>query len=80
VLSPCTGPATPEELRDELRKHPMVLAPVLDLEALMASADGIANRDVPQGGAGNDARAPHHMSKRAARHGDQCLAGGSTGS
>ena len=40
-------------------KHLERLAPVLDLKALMAPADGIASRDVPQGGAGNDAGAPH---------------------
>ena len=40
-------------------KHLERLAPVLDLEALMAPADGIANRNVPEGGAANDAGAPH---------------------
>jgi hypothetical protein len=36
-------------------EHWMRLAPVLDLEALVAPGDGIANREVPQGGAAGDA-------------------------
>jgi hypothetical protein len=38
-----------EELRAELLKHWERLAPVLNLEALMAPSDGIENRDVPKG-------------------------------
>ncbi len=40
--------ATIEELRAEVMKHLERLAPVLDLEALMAPADGIASRDMPR--------------------------------
>jgi hypothetical protein len=41
--------ASLEELRAELLKHWERLAPVLDLEALMAPSDRIENRDVPEG-------------------------------
>ena len=37
--------ATLEELPAEVQKHLAILAPVLDLEVLMAPRDGIANRD-----------------------------------
>jgi len=43
-----------EQLRGEMIKHFKRLAPVLDLEAIMEPSDGIANRVVPQGGAGHD--------------------------
>jgi hypothetical protein len=45
--------ASIEELNAEVMKHLERLAPVLDLEALIAPADEIASRDVPQGGAIN---------------------------
>ena len=41
-----------EELQAEMMKHLERLAPVLDLRALAALSDGVANRDVPQGAAG----------------------------
>ena len=41
--------ASLEELEAELKKHWKRLAPVLDLEALVAPSDGIANREVPEG-------------------------------
>jgi hypothetical protein len=41
--------ASLEELRVEMLKHWKRLVPVLDLEALMAPADGIANRGMPEG-------------------------------
>jgi hypothetical protein len=53
------GCASIEELRPEVQKHPKILAPVLNLEALTAPGEGITNRDMPQGRAGNDASAPH---------------------
>src|SRR5215813_12366449 len=43
-----------EELRVKIQKHWKRLAPVLDLEALIAPTDGSADRDVPQDGAGHD--------------------------
>ena len=46
--------ATLKELLAEVQKHLAILAPVLDLEVLMAPGDGIANRDAWQPGAGND--------------------------
>jgi hypothetical protein len=45
--------ATVEELRAEELKHLRVLAPVLDLEALMPPVDETASPEVPRGGAGN---------------------------
>jgi catalase (peroxidase I) len=71
--------ATTEELKAEIMKHLKILAPVLDLEPLMALADGSAFRDSPKGGGDNGARALHHK-KPPARHDDQCLGGASTGS
>ena len=47
--------ASLKELEAEMKKHWKRLAPVLDLEALMAPADGSATRDVPQDGAAGDA-------------------------
>ena len=44
--------ASVAELEAEMKKHWLRLAPVLDLEALVAPADGTANQEVPQGGAG----------------------------
>jgi hypothetical protein len=52
---------------------------VLDLEPLMALADGSATSDGLHGGAGNGSSASHRMKKRPARDGDR-LAGASTGS
>ena len=43
------------ELEAEMKKHWKRLAPVLDLEALVAPSDGVANREVPQDGAAGDA-------------------------
>ena len=43
------------ELEAEMKKHWERLAPVLDLEALVAPSDGVANREVPQDGAAGDA-------------------------
>jgi hypothetical protein len=43
------------ELEAEMKKHWLRLAPVLDLEALIAPSDGVANREVPQDGAAGDA-------------------------
>ena len=37
------------ELEAELKKHWKRLAPILDLEALVAPSDGIANREVQEG-------------------------------
>jgi len=37
------------ELQAEMKKHWDRLAPVLDLEALVAPSDGIANREVSEG-------------------------------
>ena len=50
--------ASLEELKAEMKKHWDILSPVLDLTALMAPADGTANQEVPQGGAGR-AGEPH---------------------
>ena len=47
--------ASLEELEAEMKKHWLRLAPVLDLEALVAPSDGVANREVPQDGAAGDA-------------------------
>ena len=43
------------ELEAEMQKHWLRLAPILDLEALVAPSDGAANREVPQDGAAGDA-------------------------
>jgi len=47
--------ASLEELEAEMKKHWARLAPVLDLEALLAPSDGVANLEVPQDGAAGDA-------------------------
>ena len=70
--------ASTEELKAEIMKHLKILAPVLDLEPLMALADGSATSDGLHGGAGNGSSASHRMKKRPARRGDQCLAGAPT--
>ena len=41
--------ASMDELRAEMRRHLEILAPVLDLEALVAPSDGTANREVQEG-------------------------------
>ena len=41
--------ASLEELQAEMKKHWDILSPVLDLEALVAPSDGIANREVQEG-------------------------------
>jgi hypothetical protein len=38
-----------------MKKHWKRLAPVLDLAALFAASGGVANREMPQGGAAGDA-------------------------
>jgi hypothetical protein len=43
------------------------VAPVLDLQMLRMPGDGITNRDMPQGGAGNGAGAPQGQ-RRASEH------------
>src|SRR5215831_11642225 len=43
-----------EQLRAQMLKHWERLAPVLDLEALIAPTNGSANRDAPEGAAGHD--------------------------
>jgi hypothetical protein len=70
--------ATADELKAEIMKHLKILASVLDLEPLMALADGSATSAVPQARAGNGSSASHRMKKRPARRGDQCLAGAPT--
>ena len=50
--------ASLEELEAEMKKHWLRLAPILDLEALIAPAAGTANQEVPQG-TGNGAGGPH---------------------
>ena len=72
--------ATTEELKAEIMRHLRILAPVLDLEPLIALADGRATSDGLHAGAANGARSPRHMKKRPPPHGDQCVAGASTGS
>jgi len=47
--------ATVAELEAEMKKHWLRLAPVLDLEAMLAPSDGVANRKVPQDAAAGDA-------------------------
>ena len=75
--------ATADELKAEIMKHLKILAPVLELDAIpelrgLAPADGSA--DGAQHSAGNDARLSRHVKKQRPRHGDQSLAGASTGS
>jgi hypothetical protein len=41
--------ASLKELEAEMKKHWKRLAPVLDLEAMLVSSDGIANREVEEG-------------------------------
>jgi hypothetical protein len=48
--------ASVAELEAEMQKHLHLLLPILDLEALVAPSDGVANREVPQDGAAGDAR------------------------
>ena len=53
--------ASMDELRAEMQKHLEILAPVLDLEALLAPGDGIANREVQEecsSGTGSTLSAP----------------------
>src|SRR5262249_32102867 len=54
-MAPFRKGASMDELRAEMQRHLEILAPVLDLEALVAPSDGIANREVPQDGAAGDA-------------------------
>jgi len=55
VMGELNENASLAELEAEMKKHLLLLAPVLDLTALMAPADGTANQEVPQGGAAGDA-------------------------
>ena len=55
------------ELEAAMKKHFKRLAPVLDLKALIAPADGIANRDEPQAGTGNDAWGPQSLAEMLSR-------------
>jgi len=48
-LMPRNAQKSLEQLRVEMLKHWERLAPVLDLEALVAPGDGIANREVKEG-------------------------------
>jgi len=48
-LKPRDGQKSLEQLRAQMQKHWERLAPVLDLEALIAPSDGIANREVQEG-------------------------------
>ena len=50
-----------EELEAEMKKHWKRLAPVLDLEGLVARSDGIANQEVQEGRLGT-------ISNRSCRH------------
>src|SRR5262245_21818394 len=53
--------ASMEELRAEMQKHLEILRPALDLEALLAPSDGIANREVQEersSGTGSTLSAP----------------------
>ena len=47
-LPPFRKGASMDELRAEMQRHLEILAPVLDLEALVAPSDGIANREVQE--------------------------------
>ena len=49
VEPPFRKGASMEELRAEMQKHLAILRSVLDLEALVAPGDGIANREVQEG-------------------------------
>jgi hypothetical protein len=55
VMGELNENASLAELEAEMKKHWLRLAPVLDLEALVAPSDGVANREVPQDGAAGDA-------------------------
>src|SRR5215813_247917 len=46
VEPPFRKGASMDELRAEMQRHLEILAPVLDLEALLAPSDGIANQEV----------------------------------
>jgi hypothetical protein len=54
--------ASLEELEAEMKKHWERLAPVLDLEALVASSGGIGNRDMAE--ANRATTLGSHMTKR----------------
>jgi hypothetical protein len=54
------------ELEAEMQKHWLRLAPILDLEALVAPPDGVANREVPQG-TGNGAGGRMTSGQRASQ-------------
>ena len=55
VMGELNENASLAELEAEMQKHWLRLAPILDLEALVAPSDGVANRQVPQDGAAGDA-------------------------
>src|SRR5262249_19271694 len=48
VEPPFRAGASMDELRAEMQRHLEILAPVLDLEALVAPSDGIANREMQE--------------------------------
>ena len=48
VEPPFREGASMDELRAEMQRHLEILAPVLDLEALVGPSDGIANREVQE--------------------------------
>src|SRR6185437_13957383 len=52
--------ASKDELKAEIVRHLKILAPVLDLEPLIALANGSATSDGLHAGAGNGARSPRH--------------------
>ena len=61
VEPPFRKGASMEELRAEMQRHLEILAPVLDLEALVAPSDGVANREVQEecsSGTGSTLSAP----------------------
>src|SRR5215831_4357853 len=61
VEPPFRKGASMDELRAKMQRHLEILAPVLDLEALLAPSDGIANREVQEGcslGTGSTLSAP----------------------
>jgi hypothetical protein len=68
--------ASLEELEAEMKKHWLRLAPVLDLEAMLAPpsepSDGVANREVPQDGAAGDAgeKAASWLRSRGTKNGN----------
>src|SRR5262249_47411807 len=72
-LKPRDGQKSLEQLRVQMQKHWERLAPVLDLEALLAPSDGIANREVQEerpSGTGSTLSAPVSPSVSASPSGN----------